>query len=468
MFTSLIALLPLLALPLSHAAGASDPRELDSRAIYDADAALAPRGTDAPVNAHGHGANGFRSRAHTSGVRRRRNHGEAGQKLVRRKVNGGKENKEKRTSEKKKRSCKAKTSEAASSSTASSSASLASAASSAVSSGSSSATAASSAASLTNYASSAASSIATGTASASTNDTGDNWTASVSFQTTYTVGNNATATATATATSSQVANATASAYESELFPWGTGLASWTTSDGLLSYDSALKPLTSGKLADTTNAPDGTSALYASYPSGTYGLSSDTGSGFSFYSPGYSGVEIDNATEVMLSYSIWFDSGFQFNKGGKLPGLYGGTSLSAAKSCSGGRQNDRGDCFSARLMWRTNGAGEIYDYLPVSYTDSDSGYGESIDRGAFTWATGEWVTVANRVKLNDVGSANGEQEITINGESKISITGVTFATKDNTKIYGIMAQTFFGGHDSDWASPQDQKAYFKDWSIAVLA
>ncbi|WVQ74328.1 hypothetical protein IAR50_003927 [Cryptococcus sp. DSM 104548] len=457
MFPNIIALLPLLALPLSHAAGAPDPRELDSRAVYDAAAAavLSPRSTDAPADAHGHGSNGFRSRAHTSGLRRRRgnNHGEAAQKLVRRKVTGGKEQKEKRDGQKKKRSCKVKTSEAASSSTAAASSS----ASSAVASGSSSA--------ATTYASST---VATSTASASTNGTDDNWTGSVSFQTTYTVGGASSSAATASATTSQVANATESAYESELFPWGTGLASWTTSEDLLSYDSALKPLTSGKLPDTTSAPDGSSALYASYPSGTYGLSGDVGSGFSFYSPGYSGVEVDNATEVALSYSIWFDEGFQFNKGGKLPGLYGGTSLSAAKSCSGGRQDGRGDCFSARLMWRTDGAGEIYDYLPVSYTGTDDGYGESIDRGAFTWATGQWVTVANRVKLNDVGTANGEQEITINGESKISITGVTFATEDNTKIYGIMAQTFFGGHDSTWASPQDQKTYFKDWSIAVLA
>lgn len=28
------------------------------------------------------------------------------------------------------------------------------------------------------------------------------------------------------------------------------------------------------------------------------------------------------------------------------------------------------------MWRTEGAGEIYDYLPVSYTGTDDGYGES--------------------------------------------------------------------------------------------
>lgn len=26
----------------------------------------------------------------------------------------------------------------------------------------------------------------------------------------------------------------------------------------------------------------------------------------------------------------------------------------------------------------------------------------------------------------------------------------------------------GGSDSSWASPKDQSAYFKDWSLAVLS
>ena len=54
----------------------------------------------------------------------------------------------------------------------------------------------------------------------------------------------------------------------------------------------------------------------------------------------------------------------------MPGLYGGTSLATAKSCSGGRQDARDQCFSARLMWRTNGAGELYNYYPTSVTQGD--------------------------------------------------------------------------------------------------
>lgn len=79
----------------------------------------------------------------------------------------------------------------------------------------------------------------------------------------------------------------------------------------------------------------------------------------------------SATEVTLSYSVYFSDGFDFVKGGKLPGLYGGASEDEAKSCSGGRQDNRGRCFSARLMWRKDGMGEFYNYFP---TDVQQGGG----------------------------------------------------------------------------------------------
>ena len=149
---------------------------------------------------------------------------------------------------------------------------------------------------------------------------------------------------------------------------------------------ALKPLTAGSLPSTGTAPDGQSALVATYPSGTFQLS---GSGYSFYTEGqHSSVLVSGAKEVLFSYSVYFPTGFQFVKGGKMPGLYGGTSLSQAKSCSGGRQDDRDQCFSARLMWRTDGAGEFYNYYPTSvnqaggycstppYSVCDTTYGDS--------------------------------------------------------------------------------------------
>jgi len=90
---------------------------------------------------------------------------------------------------------------------------------------------------------------------------------------------------------------------------------------LRTVTAALKPLTAGSLPKTSNAPDGTSALIANYPAGTVDYSSSTGHGFSFYSEGmHNGVNVEGAKEVLFSYSVFFQDGFNFVKGGKLPGV----------------------------------------------------------------------------------------------------------------------------------------------------
>ena len=64
------------------------------------------------------------------------------------------------------------------------------------------------------------------------------------------------------------------------------------------------------------------------------------------------LDISKANNVTLEYKVFFPGDFDWVKGGKLPGLYGGHTR-----CSGG--NPALDCFSTRLMWRAGGAGELY-------------------------------------------------------------------------------------------------------------
>jgi hypothetical protein len=64
------------------------------------------------------------------------------------------------------------------------------------------------------------------------------------------------------------------------------------------------------------------------------------------------LDLRNARSVTFAYSVFFPSDFEWAKGGKLPGLYGGRT-----GCSGG--DPAIDCFSTRLMWREGGAGELY-------------------------------------------------------------------------------------------------------------
>jgi hypothetical protein len=266
-----------------------------------------------------------------------------------------------------------------------------------------------------------------------------------------------------------------------LFPVSDISKSWTTSstskDARPLDDSTLRPTSvlQGLSHDYVTI-QGKKAMQAHYPSGSYNFQHNPKGGISFYAPGPSDVDLTTAKEATFGYSVFFPEDFEFKKGGKLPGLYGGNSEDEAISCSGGRRDD--GCFSARLMWRTGGAGELYTYLPPSYeankrvchikpeSDCNPTYGASVARGAFYFTPGQWVTVSERVRLNDVGQENGELELFVDGESVMQVTGLVLRNNESGRIMGIQMQTFFGGSSSDFASPKDQDAYFADFSVAI--
>jgi hypothetical protein len=163
-------------------------------------------------------------------------------------------------------------------------------------------------------------------------------------------------------------------------------------------------------------------------------------------------------------------------------------------CSGGRKEHRCQCFDLRLMWRllishfieftyllyfrADSVAELYTYLPLTPENAkclksvpprsieNSDYGFSVGRGAFHLdvAVGQWVAVALRIKLNNIGSTNGcfyfvivergllltltckgQIQLWINGNSVIDLDGVTLRdAAEAGRIKGMHFQTFFGG------------------------
>lgn len=66
--------------------------------------------------------------------------------------------------------------------------------------------------------------------------------------------------------------------------------------------------------------------------------------------------------MLLTYDVAFDAEFPWQLGGKLPGLRGGAD---PNTCSGGSETN-GDCFSARMMWRKDAAGEGELFSPSTF------------------------------------------------------------------------------------------------------
>ncbi|KAF8600092.1 hypothetical protein BDV93DRAFT_497076 [Ceratobasidium sp. AG-I] len=223
---------------------------------------------------------------------------------------------------------------------------------------------------------------------------------------------------------------------------------------------------------------GKKAMKISYSNGSYAYLTEALGGVSFYALGPASQPITNAKALTFSYSLLFSDGFKFNKGGKLPGLYGGTSADEATGCSGGRTRD--GCWSTRMMWRTSGAGELYAYLPPSAKvdnkaavcsktniSCDEDYGWSLGRSTWTWKTGTWQTIAQKVTLNDVGKPNGSVVIYVDGKEVYAANNIMLRMSEQSAPQGVMVQSFFGGHTIDWASPQDQTLHLADFSLAVL-
>lgn len=93
-------------------------------------------------------------------------------------------------------------------------------------------------------------------------------------------------------------------------------------------------------------------LEVNYPQGSY--SHGTG-GVQFVSK-YDDQAKQNAIVSVVSYEVAFSPEFDWVKGGKLPGLRGGSS----EGCSGGNRassDGQWNCWSVRGMWRANGQGE---------------------------------------------------------------------------------------------------------------
>ncbi|BAY20906.1 hypothetical protein NIES2100_06500 [Calothrix sp. NIES-2100] len=166
--------------------------------------------------------------------------------------------------------------------------------------------------------------------------------------------------------------------------------------------------------------------------------------------------ISPKNSLRLSYYLRFSENFDFVKGGKLPGLFGGTAN------SGGDIPNGSDGFSTRFMWRKNGDGEVYAYLPTS-----TEYGTSIGRGKWQFQKGKWHHIEQLVVLNQPNQNNGQVQVWLDGKQVLNQKNLTFRTTDKLKIEGIFFSTFFGGSDYTWSTPKDVYIDFANFSLAEV-
>jgi hypothetical protein len=212
--------------------------------------------------------------------------------------------------------------------------------------------------------------------------------------------------------------------------------------------------------DVTIIPSGDprfpAALRVRYPADSASqlsaATTDTPHGGAQWYLAWQGGPVDTA---YLRYFVRFEKDFDFVKGGKMPGLFGG------RITSGRRIPDGTNGFSTRYMWRTGGAGEVYAYLPTSVA-----HGTSLGRGSWVWPTDVWTEVQQQVTLNTPGQSDGSVRVWLNGVLVLTETGLLFRSDPGLQIEGLFFSTFFGGGDASWASPRDQYAVFAGFALST--
>ena len=218
-----------------------------------------------------------------------------------------------------------------------------------------------------------------------------------------------------------------------------------------------------------NAYGGTgSAIRVRYPKGGEG-------------PGEGGAqwiaELDEGyEEAYLSYRVKFADGFDFVRGGKLPGLAGGSAPSGSAPADGVRG------WSGRLMWRTDFRGVTGE--PEQRTSGLISYAKHVKSGLEMDGRQEdevfvvepdgiqseivsdrWYAIRQRVVMNTPGQRDGILQVWLDGRLVLDQNDIQWRDTPDLQIDRLFFSTFFGGGEA-WKSSQEEFAFFDDFKMTV--
>ncbi|MEE9431893.1 MAG: polysaccharide deacetylase family protein [Melioribacteraceae bacterium] len=206
------------------------------------------------------------------------------------------------------------------------------------------------------------------------------------------------------------------------------------------------------------------SLRVNYPKGGLGPST-TGQQFPIVFRDIPNMKDDYFQEVYLRYYVKFEKGFDFRKGGKLPGLMGGGD---SWKRSGGNQPVGNNGWTLRFMWVEDGKLIVYAYVPKSKNGKwgEALWGQGIDCD-FTAAPGKWICIEQYVNVGTPNKDDGKLKVWIDGIEKVNIDDMRFWNVENNdgRIGGIYFSTFHGGNTDDWRPLNDSFAQFDGFVVA---
>ena len=177
--------------------------------------------------------------------------------------------------------------------------------------------------------------------------------------------------------------------------------------------------------------------------------------------------VKTADTMWSAYDIFFEDGFEFQLGGKLPGLCGG------KCYTGNAMPETGDGWSARIMWRKDGNAVQLIY----FMGQESVYGDD-----FKWdlngtipqkqfITGTWHRIVNKVSMNTIatpgnGDKNGRVQTWLDGELVLDVDTLRLRDYDTVKVDKFYLSTFHGGSSAEWAPTHDCFIRYDNFTVST--
>lgn len=172
-----------------------------------------------------------------------------------------------------------------------------------------------------------------------------------------------------------------------------------------------------------------------------------------------------ADTLFARYRFLVPDGFDWVKGGKLPGLCG------SQCNTGGNPPNGTDGWSARLMWRAGGSLVQYLY----HAGQEGTYGTDVvwkrDGAPLVVQTGSWHEVQVRICLNTPGAggapgmADGRVTGWYDGVVALDTAGFRFRDLDTMHIDQFYFSTFFGGGTDDFRPTKDERIFFDDFAVS---
>jgi hypothetical protein len=169
------------------------------------------------------------------------------------------------------------------------------------------------------------------------------------------------------------------------------------------------------------------------------------------------LPISPGRDYLFEYRVRFDTGFDWSRGGKMPGLAGATAPTGCVDVTG-------TGFTARMMWHENGRLTGYTYA----LDQNTGCGNSLETG-FNFSVGRWYSIKERVKLNTGRNSNGVLQIWVDDRMVVDRSNIPWMIEAPTRrIDLVYIQTFFGGSTLNWAPSRRCSISFAEPFVTKLA